>query len=92
MWFRIAQFVSDDNLPHVKADSDTLTTVLTVVFTIIGALAFFLMVLAGLRYVMSQGNPEKVTSAKNQILYSFVGLVVAASAVAIVNFVLGRTE
>jgi hypothetical protein len=47
-------------------------------------------VVAGLLYITARGNPEKVTTARNRILYSVMGLVLAASAVAIVNVVLGR--
>jgi hypothetical protein len=77
-------------LPQTPADDNTLTTILTIVFTIIGGIAFLLMVIAGLRYVLAQGDPQKVTTAKNQILYTAIGLILAISAAAIVNFVIGQ--
>lgn len=83
---------SGSGLPHTCASSDTLTNILTIAFTIIGAMAFLFMVIAGLRYVTSQGDPAKISSAKNQIIYSAVGLIIAASAVLIVNFILGSTK
>jgi len=47
-----------------------------------------IIVLAGFRYIISQGNPNEVATAKNAIIYSLVGLVVIMFAFAIVNFVL----
>ena len=88
----IAQFLQkkDTGLPLIPADSGLLGKIFTLVFMIIGALAFFMLVLAGARYVLSQGDPAKVTEAKNQILYAIIGLLIAASALVIVNFVVDR--
>ncbi|HEY5550160.1 MAG TPA: pilin [Candidatus Saccharimonadales bacterium] len=86
----LAQLLSGSELPQVKADQPTLTTILTIVFTFIGGIALLLFVIAGLRYVTAQGDPQKIAQAKNQLLYTAIGLVLAASAAAIVNFVIGR--
>lgn len=76
-------------LPQVDTQN-SLATILTITFTIIGAMALLFMVIAGFRYITSSGDPAKVASAKNQIVYTAIGLIIAASAAAIVNFVLGR--
>lgn len=55
---------------------------------IIGAIAVLMIVIGGLRYTLSNGDAAALTSAKNTILYAAVGLVLAAMANAIVNFVL----
>ena len=57
-----------------------------------GALALFMLVVAGFRYTISQGDPTGVENAKRMIIYTIVGLVVIALAATIVNFVLGRTQ
>ncbi|HEX5395336.1 MAG TPA: hypothetical protein VFW52_03245 [Candidatus Saccharimonadales bacterium] len=77
--------------PQTPANDDTLKVILTIVFMAIGAIAFLLMVIAGLRYVLAQGDPQKIATAKNQIIYTAIGLILAASAAAIVNFVIGQT-
>ncbi len=82
--------ISSDSLPQACADSTTLRTIFLIAFAVIGALAFLFMVIAGARYVFSKGEPENIQKAKNEIKYSLIGLVIAASAAAIVNFVLGR--
>lgn len=55
---------------------------------VIGAVAVIMIVIGGLKYVLSNGDQSQITSAKNTILYSVVGLVVAIMANAIVNFVI----
>lgn len=55
---------------------------------IIGAIAVLMIVIGGLRYVTSNGDPAQLTGAKNTILYAAIGLVLAGMANAIVNFVL----
>ncbi|HVI68986.1 MAG TPA: hypothetical protein VM581_00850 [Magnetospirillaceae bacterium] len=55
---------------------------------IIGAIAVLMIIIGALRYVLSAGDATALTSAKNTILYAAVGLVIAAMANAIVNFVL----
>ena len=84
------QLVQPTGLPKAEANQDTITTLLNIAFVIIGALAFLMILIAGLRYVMAQGDPGKVAEAKNMVLYSLIGLIIAALAATIVNFVLGR--
>jgi hypothetical protein len=57
---------------------------------IIGAIAILMIIIGGLRYVLSAGDPKATASAKDTILYAVVGLVIAASAYAIVSFVTGH--
>lgn len=80
------------NLPTTDANSATLQTILNTIFIIIGAVAFLLMVIAGFRYVIARGDPQKIATVKSMIIYTAVGLIVTASAAAIVNFVLGSTN
>ena len=47
-----------------------------------------MIIIAGFRYVISQGDSGAVTSAKNTILYAVIGLIVAIFAWAIVDFVI----
>lgn len=54
---------------------------------VVGILAVVMIIWSGLRYIWSNGDSSKITSAKNTLIYSIVGLVVAILAYAIVNFV-----
>lgn len=82
--------VCSDTLPHAAANQQTITNVLNIVFVIVGALAFLMIVIAGFRYVLSGGESTKVAEARKMIIYAAVGLLVVALAAAIVNFVLGK--
>jgi len=64
------------------------TTITNVLLFIIGALSVIMLIIGGLRYVVSGGNSTQVTAAKNTILYAIVGLVIAFLAFAAINFVI----
>ena len=55
---------------------------------IVGIIAVIMLIIGGIRYVISGGDSKKVTDAKNTVLYAIIGLVVAFLAFAIVNFVI----
>ena len=57
---------------------------------LIGAVAVIMLIIGGFRYVVSAGDANAVTGAKNTILYAIVGIVVAFLSYAAVNFVLFR--
>ncbi len=63
-------------------------SILNVFTYIIGAVAVLMMLVGAFRYVTSSGDASQVSAAKNTIMYSAVGIVVAISANALVNFVL----
>lgn len=57
---------------------------------ITGISAVIVIVVGGLRYVLSGGDPKNTAAAKDTIMYAAIGLVVSLLAFAIVNFVLGQ--
>lgn len=93
-------------IPHTNVDHGALPTpaataggpgstfgkVLSIVFGIIGAFALLNIVLSGMKYITSAGNPQKASEAKNGIVYSLVGLMIAISAEALIAFVINRAS
>ena len=67
---------------------NVIETVTNVLLFIIGAVSVIMIIIGGIKYVLSNGDASQVTSAKNTILYAVIGLVVALLAYAIVNFVI----
>lgn len=67
---------------------ELISTLVSVLLFIVGALSVVMIIYAGIRYVISAGNAAAVTSAKNTLLYAIVGLVVSFLAYAIVFWVL----
>lgn len=62
--------------------------ILNTVFLWVGIIAVIVIIVGGVLYVVSQGDPAKVARAKATILYSAIGLIVVLLSFAIVNFVL----
>lgn len=58
-----------------------------VLLFLIGAIAVIMIVIGGLRYVISGGDAKQVDAAKNTILYAIIGIIVALLAYAAVGFV-----
>jgi type IV secretion system pilin len=84
----------DTGLPHVSASGGAgygdVQTVLQLVFGAIGAIALIFIIIAALRYVTSQGDPQTTAKAKDSIIYAAIGLGIALSAELIVTFVLNN--
>lgn len=70
-------------------DGGTIGKITNILLYVVGAIAVIMIVVGGLRYVISGGNQTQITAAKNTILYAVVGLIIAILAYAIINFVLG---
>lgn len=69
---------------------DIIKNVINVLLYATGILSVILIIISGIKYVVSGGDQAQVTSAKNTILYAVVGLIIAGLAYAIVNFVIDR--
>ena len=59
-----------------------------IVFSVIGAVAFLMIVIAGLNYTTSHGESEKTARARRTIIYAAIGLIISVSASIIANLVL----
>lgn len=53
--------IDPGSLPQGDANSSLLKTILQIVFGIIGAIALLMIVISGLRYVISGGNPDRIS-------------------------------
>lgn len=74
----------DANTDDLPAQIKTITNVL---LFILGAIAVIMLIIGGIKYTTSNGDPQSVKSAKDTILYSVIGIVVAILAYAIVSWV-----
>ena len=81
---------------NVNADEEgkglmpTIQTIINLALAVLGIVAVIIIIVGGVTYTTSQGDPAKITKAKNTIMYGVIGLVVALLAFAIVNFVLSN--
>lgn len=77
-------------LPQVTADSGALEIALRLVFGTVTAVAVVIIVIQGIKFVLSRGEPEKSAQARKGVIYAAVGLVIIFMADVIVAFILGR--
>ncbi len=77
-------------IPKPPATNSQVEVILRTVFTIAGAVAVIVIIIAGISYILSAGDPQKTARAKDAILYAVIGLAVAILANVIVIFVIGR--
>jgi hypothetical protein len=59
---------------------------------VVGIAAVIMVIVGGFRFVTAGGDSSNVAAARSTILYAIIGLVVAASAQAIVHFVLAKVK
>lgn len=86
----LADVATPSTIPKVEINAALLTTVFNLVLAVAGAVAVAFIVWGGMQYILSQGESNKITQAKNTLLYSIVGLVIVMFSFAILNFVLGK--
>lgn len=67
-----------------------LTKIANIFALIVGIISVFMLILSGLRYVLSAGDASKTASARSGIIYAAVGVVVASIARFIVGLILAK--
>ena len=65
--------------------------VINIFSIVVGSISVIMIIIGGFRYIISNGDSNSVTGAKNTILYAIVGLVIVLFSQIIVRFVLKAT-
>lgn len=93
MWKLISQLNTGevvDPLPKPGTDDANLIgIVFNWAFMITAAIGVLIIIVAGIRLMMSRGDPQAVAKARNTIMYVAIGLVVMSLAYVIVGVALG---
>lgn len=88
----------NDGINDAKADSAppdlelVIGNIIDVLLYAIGLLSVVMLIVGGIRYTISNGAQDKVTLAKNTIMYSIVGLIIAFLAYAIIHWVIANLD
>ncbi len=64
----------------------TVINILNAIIAILGLVAVVFVIVGGVQYMTSTGDPGKVKKAKDTILYALIGLAVCVASFAIVNW------
>ena len=73
---------------NLFGDDGIFKQITNTILYIVGVVAVIMLIIGGIKYLISGGDSKKVTDAKNTILYAIIGLVIAVLSFAIVNFVI----
>lgn len=75
---------------ELDGNQGVITTIINTMLFIVGLLAVIMIIYAGIRFVTAHGDEKQVESARQTIIYSVVGLIVAILAYALVNWVFSQ--
>ena len=76
------------DIPTTEASPDNLKRVINILVYVAGALSVVFIIVGGIMFITSAGNPEQTKRARNTLLYAVVGLLISIVAFALVNFIL----
>ena len=85
--FALTYFNPSDGIEIVGADN-LFAKIAYLITAIVGIISVFMIVIAGMRYILSSGNSEQTTSARNTIIYAMIGLVIAIVAGPIISLMI----
>ncbi len=88
---RLAQIDSSDlpNLPKASLGQGRFENALGIAFAFAGGIALVVLAYASLRYVLSRGNAEETTKARNTIIDALIGLAIIIGSFGIISFIMG---
>ena len=69
-----------------------ITTISNTILALVGVVAVLFLIVGGVQYITSAGNPDNVGKAKNTILYGIIGVIFAILSYAIVQFVIDKIK
>ncbi len=77
---------------RLYGSNGAINKVTLIIALVAGVTAIIIIIYGGFQYILSSGDPQKATKAKNMILFATIGLVVIALAETIVRVVIGNLK
>lgn len=72
--------------------NNVLKTLLNILSFVAGVIAVIMIILAGIRFVTSQGESQSISAARNTVIYAVIGIIIVLLAQIIVRVVLSQTD
>lgn len=82
--FKNVSFTDVNSFPILLAN------IIQILLFLIAILAVIFTVVAGIKYITSQGDPGRTKSAKDTLAYAIVGVVLSSAAYILVDFLAGQ--
>ncbi len=76
--------------PGANPVTDTILKVTTIIAIIAGIAAVIIIILAGLQFISSQGEPDKASRARQTVIGAAIGLAIIILAQSIITYVLSN--
>lgn len=91
---QVSGSASDDecNPPAGRGVQSLIRLSVTILSIIAGIIAVISIMIAGLKYITSQGDAAQVSSAKRALIYAVVGMIVVGVSQVLVRFVLAKSS
>lgn len=86
-WSGVCVDTNNPDVATIQGLQCLVANILSVFLTLLGIVAFIMMVVSGFRLLVSAGNSQATEKAKNSVTYAVIGLVVAVSAFIILNLI-----
>ncbi len=67
-----------------------LTTAINLLSLAVGVISIFVIIIGGIKFITSSGDPSSVNSARNTILFAVIALLITIAAQASVRFLLSK--
>ncbi len=83
----IPSFVFAASASGFGSIDDVLKNVEKWLLGIVGGLAVLFIIIGGVRYIISAGNPDQAGAAKKTILYAIIGIIVVVFSYAVVTLI-----
>lgn len=80
---------ANDTNPIYGPDG-VLTRAINIISIVVGIVSVIVIIIAGIRMSLSQGDSNKIASSRSQIIYAVIGIVVAVLAQSVVRLILVR--
>lgn len=81
----------DDQVATLQCLPIIFHNVITAAIVFAGAVAVFLIILSGIKFVTSGGDPKQVEGAKHTMTYAIIGLVIVLLSFFIISVIGGMT-
>lgn len=94
--FSIPAYAAEIKLSPSTSDFSSLTSItvsgivsgaISLAMLVVAIVFFFILILGGLRWVMSEGDQKNVEAARNQITNALIGLAIVFAAFAIMKLI-----
>ncbi|HET9098141.1 MAG TPA: hypothetical protein VFN51_00835 [Candidatus Saccharimonadales bacterium] len=89
-WYHYLPVNSQTCSPQFTSLSDTwliVAAIIEILLRIAGLLAVVYVIIGGINFVTSQGQPEKTAKSRDTIINALIGLAIAILSAAIVSFI-----